>query len=145
MWLISQLSSAARMALVYITIGALTVIWTGVWFTFVVNNRPESQGVYYWIAGFFITGLTLIAIGLGVGQIGRSAKTADAPPAQAVVQPTATVPGTPVVPAGMVPAATVPGTAVPMSAVPGATLAEGQPIYGSQPLNAQQSKAVILP
>lgn len=109
MWLLQRTSSAARTALVYITIGALIVIWTGVWWLYLRNNPPETTGVYYWCGGFMVTGLTLIAIGLGIGQIGRSARHADLPPpeqtspttspprADVAVMPTA-VPAAPVAP-----------------------------------------------
>jgi hypothetical protein len=65
--------------LIYITIGAIGVIWTGVWYIYLVNNPPESHSVYYWCGGLLVTGLTLILIGFGVGQIGRSARHADLP------------------------------------------------------------------
>jgi hypothetical protein len=80
MWLFNQTSAAARTALIYITVGALTVIWTGVWFLYLRNNPPASNGVYYFCGGLLLTGLTFIVIGLGVGQIGRSARNADLPP-----------------------------------------------------------------
>jgi hypothetical protein len=97
MWHFNQTSSSARTALIYITIGAMTVIWTGVWFLYLHNNPPETNSVYYWCGGFLVTGLTLIGIGFGLGQIGRSATHADLPPqevTQAVVntQPTAVAP-----------------------------------------------------
>ncbi len=80
MWLFNQTSSAARTALFYITIGALIVIWTGVWYVYLYNNPPETHTIYYWCTGFLVTGLTLVCIGLGVDRIGRSARHADLPP-----------------------------------------------------------------
>jgi hypothetical protein len=77
----SSTSSAARTSLVYITIGALVMIWTGVWYVFLHNNPPTSHSVYYWCAGFGVTGLTMFIIGLGVGRIGYSARAADLPQA----------------------------------------------------------------
>jgi len=82
MWLLDQASSAARISLTYITIGAMTVIWTGVWYVYLYNNPPESHGVFYWCGGFLVTGLILILIGFGLGHIGRSAQCADLPPQQ---------------------------------------------------------------
>jgi hypothetical protein len=82
MWLLKQVSSAARISLTYITIGAMTVIWTGVWYVYLYNNPPETHGVFYWCAGFLMTGLILILIGFGLGHIGRSARRADLPPQQ---------------------------------------------------------------
>jgi hypothetical protein len=63
--------------LVYITLGALSVIWTGVWYVYLYNNPPDTSSVYYWCGGFLVTGLTLLLIGIMVGQIGRSARHAD--------------------------------------------------------------------
>jgi hypothetical protein len=90
-------SSAARTALIYITVGSLVVIWTGVWFIYLLNNPPESAWPNYWCGGLVVSGFTLIAIGLGLGRIGKEAQRADVPTA-AVVAPTVptTSNGTPV-------------------------------------------------
>jgi hypothetical protein len=80
MWLFNQASTAARTSLVYITVGALTVIWTGIWYVYLYNNSPDTNSVYYWCTGFLVSGLTLVLIGLGLGRIGRSARGADLPP-----------------------------------------------------------------
>jgi hypothetical protein len=94
MWLFNQASSAARTALIYITAGALTVIWTGVWYLYLHNNPPETNGVYYLCGGLLITGLTLIVIGFGLGRIGRAARHADMP--TEIASPVAVIPATPV-------------------------------------------------
>jgi hypothetical protein len=80
MWLFNQASTAARTSLVYITVGAMTVIWTGIWYVYLYNNPPETHTAYYWCSGFLVSGLTLVLIGLGLGRIGRSARGADLPP-----------------------------------------------------------------
>src|SRR5262245_34337752 len=80
----NQASPAARAALIYITIGSLTVIWTCVWFVYLRNHPPDGNLVYYWCTGLLITGLTLIVIGLGLGRIGRAARHADLPAATVV-------------------------------------------------------------
>ncbi len=82
MWLFNQASSAARTSLVYITVGAMTVIWTAVWYVYLYNNPPESHSVYYWCTGVLASGLALVLIGLALGRIGRSARGADLPPVQ---------------------------------------------------------------
>jgi hypothetical protein len=82
MWLLNQASSAARVSLTYITIGAMSVIWTGVWYFYLYNNPPETHGVFYWCGGLLVTGLILMLIGFGLGHIGRSAQRADLPPQQ---------------------------------------------------------------
>jgi hypothetical protein len=70
-------SPAARTAIVYVTVGSLILIWTAVWYVWMVNYPPESRGPYYIVAGLLATGLTLLAIGLGVGRLGYSARHAD--------------------------------------------------------------------
>ena len=97
MWLFNKASSAARISLTYITIGAMSVIWSGVWYVYLYNNPPEAHGVFYWCAGFLVTGLMLILIGFGLGHIGRSAQSADLPPqliapAVAITQPAVAIP-----------------------------------------------------
>jgi hypothetical protein len=72
MWFFNKSSTVARTALFYITVGAFTVIWTGIWFVYLFNNPPESNDTYYWSTGFLVTGLVLLLIGLGVGRFGRA-------------------------------------------------------------------------
>jgi hypothetical protein len=119
MWLFNQPSTAARTALVYITVGALTVIWTGVWALYLYNNPPHTPTVHYICAGFLVTGLALMGIGFGVGHIGRAARNADLPPQEiAEMTPTVTT-TTPAVTTTAAPAVNVPTkTAAPNSPVP---------------------------
>jgi len=117
-------SSAARAALLYITGGALLVIWSGVWYIYMLSNVPASNGPYYWCGGFVVTGLAFIFIGLGIGRIGREAKQADLPSETVVTTPvgvdgqhgvvTAPVATQPVVqtPAGNVQAVKPPATVI---------------------------------
>ena len=78
--LLSQPSSAAKTSLTYITIGALTDIWSGVWYIYLRQNPPENPHLWYFAYGFLMTGLALVLIGLGIGRIGRSARHAELPP-----------------------------------------------------------------
>jgi hypothetical protein len=76
--LLSNPSPATRTALSYITVGSLTVVWTGIWYVFLYNNPPEPDSTaYYWCTGFLVTGLALLCIGLGLGRIGRAAQRAE--------------------------------------------------------------------
>lgn len=80
MGLFNQSFTATRAALIYVTVGALIVIWTGVWYVYLYNNPPdprESHSVYYWCTGFLVTGLAMVLIGLVLGRLGRSAGVAD--------------------------------------------------------------------
>ena|SRR5581483_2230869 len=103
MWIFNQASSAARTALIYITAGALIVIWTGVWYLYLHNNPPDTSSVYYWCGGLLLTGLTLMVIGFGLGRIGRAARHADMPaevsPTMAVAAPANATPAPTVAPA----------------------------------------------
>lgn len=81
MWPFSQWTTAGHAALTYITIGALTVIWAGIWYVYLFNN-PPAQSAYYWCTGFLVTGLIMVLIGLVLGMISRSARHADLPPAE---------------------------------------------------------------
>jgi len=78
--ILSQPSPAARTSLLYITVGALTDIWSGVWYVYLSRNPPENNHLWYFCYGFLLTGLTLVVIGLGIGRIGRSARHAELPP-----------------------------------------------------------------
>lgn len=78
MWPFSQWTTAGRAAVIYITVGALTVIWTGVWYVSLFNNPPTGSA-YYWCTGFLVTGLVMMLIGAGLGMISRSARHADQP------------------------------------------------------------------
>jgi hypothetical protein len=78
MWF-KQSFTESRTALTYITVGALTVIWAGVWYVYLLNNPAQSQNAYYWCTGFLVTGLVLVCIGLGLGRISRSAQVGNLP------------------------------------------------------------------
>jgi hypothetical protein len=80
MGILTAPSSAARTALIYITAGALTDVWSGIWFWYLRNNPPANSSTWYWCYGFLCTGLVLLLIGLGVGKIGRAARHAELPP-----------------------------------------------------------------
>jgi hypothetical protein len=68
MWFFKQAPSTARTALIYVTVGAMTVIWTAIWYVYLFNNPPESSTVYYWCTGFLVTGVAAVLIGLGLSR-----------------------------------------------------------------------------
>src|SRR5262249_56872712 len=83
-------SIAARLAILYITIGALMVVWTVIYYFFYLNHgTPEGDHRLFWCIGFFFTGLTLMVIGFTLGRIGQAARHADLPP-DAVINPATT-------------------------------------------------------
>jgi hypothetical protein len=127
----TQPSPATRTALTYITIGALMVVWSGLWFWYLWHNPSDTSLVYYLCTGLMLTGITLVVIGLGLGQIGWSARHADLPP-EGIIPPAAPKPAAP--PAPTVPPGTQaavppiiiaapPGVGVPGQVVPGQTAA----------------------
>jgi len=75
----TNMTSGTRAALGYITAGALTIVWSGLYFVYLRNHLPdlESDKPFYWCTGFLLTGVTLFVIGVAVGWIGRSARQAD--------------------------------------------------------------------
>ncbi len=77
--ILSKPSSAARTAVMYITLGALMVVWTVVWYLY-LNRHGGSDVAYFTDYGFFFTGVVLIVIGVTLGRIGRSARHAELPP-----------------------------------------------------------------
>src|SRR5262245_44264153 len=86
----SMLSNPAfgpRLAVLYVTIGALIGVWTGVWYYAFSQPAAEGGGLtpnqWFWVTGFFLTGLTLIVIGLLIGPLGQYARKSEMPPPEA--------------------------------------------------------------
>lgn len=79
--ILSKPSGAARLSLMYITTGALIDVWTIIYWMY-LNRHPDghTDAAYYWVYGFFFTGVVLLAIGLALGRIGRAARHAELPP-----------------------------------------------------------------
>jgi hypothetical protein len=124
MAVLSYPSFGPRTAIWYVTVGLLVDVWTAVWYF--AFGRPAGESLSnttcFWLAGFFLTGLSLIGIGLFLGRLGRAARRAELPPEDAMaleghIQQTAAAnpspvvasqpvnPATPVMPAVTVPAA----------------------------------------
>jgi hypothetical protein len=70
MSILSKPSSVARVSVIYITVGAIIDVWSGIWFFYLRNNTPVGAAAYYWCYGFLLTGLALVLIGLIIGRIG---------------------------------------------------------------------------
>jgi len=83
--LLSKPAFGPRTAIIYITIGSLIDVWTAVWyFTYARNDHGNiSRDTWFWLAGLFLTGVTLIVIGILLGEIGRSARKAEMVPSEA--------------------------------------------------------------
>src|SRR5258708_7016074 len=109
----TNMTSGTRAALGYITAGALTIVWSGLYFVYLRNHLPdlETDKPFYWCTGFLLTGLTLFVIGAAVGWFGRTPRQADRPHAGITSQDSLGNPTQDVVPvpAGQsAPAATTP-------------------------------------
>jgi hypothetical protein len=130
---LSKPSFAPRAAVLYVTIGALIGVWSGIWFWYMSNHPPQREVLWYWCWGFLLTGATLVVIGLALGQIGRAARHAELPPeevmateAKAELNAAARAPivaptnpaGTPAVPVATVVPSNTPPSAVPVAAAP---------------------------
>jgi len=81
--LMSKPSGAAPATLVYITLGAIMTVWSGIWFMYLSNNPPTHQAINYLCYGFLITGIVLLVIGIILGPISRWARHAELPPVEA--------------------------------------------------------------
>jgi len=102
-------SSAAFTSLIYITIGALMDVWSGIWWYYMTRGHgPDNVAMWYVCYGFLLTGAVLIVIGFAVGRIGRSARKAEVPTqvtAPAANNPPPAPVAVPVAPAAAAPAA----------------------------------------
>ena len=120
-------------ALVYITVGALALAWTIVWY-FTLATDPLPPVTRFLLVGLIATGVIFITLGFLLGPIGRAARQAELPPAEAIrheadiqkaaaaAQPAAPpAPATPAAPVVVTPPAAPPATP---AAPPGAVLAQ---------------------
>jgi hypothetical protein len=81
---------SATTALIYLTVGALTVVWTIIYYIW-LRRHDGTEAQFLWCYGFFFSGIVLMVIGLALGRIGRAARAAEVsspPPAQTVQQTT---------------------------------------------------------
>lgn len=60
-----------RSAVIYITAGAITIVWCAIWIVYLSNNPPNTNTTYYWCFGFLLSGVMLALIGLGIGRLSR--------------------------------------------------------------------------
>jgi hypothetical protein len=82
MALLSKPAFGPRVALVYVTVGALIDVWTAVCYFTCVRNHEASERTWFWVTGLFLTGITLAILGLVLGLLGRAARKAELPPAE---------------------------------------------------------------
>lgn len=135
--ILTQPAFGARTALAYVTGGTLLCVWTLVWYF--TRDYAIARSQWFWVAGLFLTGLTFVFLGLTLGPLGRAARQAELPPAEAlraesaiqqtaaanppaVVAPPATTAAAPGVVPGAVaaplPTPTVPAASAPVQVAP---------------------------
>jgi hypothetical protein len=134
MSLLTNPAFGPKVALIYVTTGALIDVWTAVYYfafgrTKIHDGDPTVNNTWFWVVGFFLTGLVLIILGLVLGPLGRAAREAELPPKDATrkeaqIQQNAAVNPNPVISAAA--AGMTPTAAVPMPA-PGVTAAVPAP------------------
>jgi len=80
--ILTKPSFAPSTAIIYVTAGALLDVWTAVYYYMFIRPEPRDDHTttMFWIVGFFLTGVTLMVIGLVMGPIGRYARQAEMPP-----------------------------------------------------------------
>jgi heme/copper-type cytochrome/quinol oxidase subunit 1 len=89
MSLLTNPAFGPKVALMYVTAGALIDVWTAVYyFTYgrgrmTDDNPGDDNTTWFWVAGFFLTGLVLIILGLVLGPLGRAARESELPPKDA--------------------------------------------------------------
>ena len=113
-------SKSASGAILYVTIGTLMMIWSGLWYFYFLRPDPNPPAwESFTCMGTILSGFAIAAIGLMFGLIGRGAKAADTTvgvaATPAIVAPTAVVdpaavatPGATTLGVGSAPVATAP-------------------------------------
>jgi hypothetical protein len=130
-----------KVALMYVTSGALICVWTAVYY-FAYGRGRMSDGnpgddntTWFWVVGFFLTGLVLMILGLVLGPLGRAAREAELPPKEATPDEAQIKARAAANPNPMVSAQAVGGT--PVAAVPAAP-AMPQPVQQPAPTGYPQ-------
>ena len=116
--LLSKPAFGPRTAIIYITAGSLIDVWTAVWYFVYArdDHGAISRNTWFWLAGLFLSGLTLICIGFFLGRIGQAARKAELPPKEAQDQET-TIQATAAAHPQPVMAGAVPGVGTAMAGV----------------------------
>ena len=122
----SKQATSATTSLIYLTLGGLIDVWAIVYF-FYLRTHNGTDIAYLYVYGFIFTGILLFLIGLAVGRIGHSARSAEvaptptqqvitAPPMAAALSPTIAVSANP--PLAQVPIARPAPVVIPVAGTP---------------------------
>lgn len=88
---LSKPAFGPKVALVYVTIGALIDVWTVVYYFAFARSETMSNTTWFFLLGLFFSGLVLIVLGLILGPLGRAARQAELPPTGATTQAEANI------------------------------------------------------
>jgi hypothetical protein len=81
---LSRSAYLAGVALAYLTVGSLMLVWTGVWWYYLEKHPPSRLVTWYMCYGLIGTGVVLVVLAPLVGPIGRMARKAELPPVEAM-------------------------------------------------------------
>lgn len=140
--ILSKPAFGPRTAIIYITVGALIDVWTVVWYLAFARGEVMTRNTQFWLWGFFLSGLTLVIVGVLLGHIGRAARRAELPPpettpVEAQIQTTAAAHPSPMV-AASVGTNVIPGT---RATTPAGATVPATPSVGSAPAQTVQQAA----
>jgi len=130
---IVNIAISPRTSLVYMTVGALIDVWTIIWYFALGVREGMDNRQWFWLLGFFFSGLTLMIIGMFL-RPGKHTVVSQ-PEMPVVAAPPATMPAVPVSTRNL-DEKTVPA---PDATITGAQIPAPTPEGPSQPLPAQPS------
>src|SRR5262249_46877212 len=70
-------SNSARIAVVYITLGALLVVWTVIWSFYLMSLGVFRDVPWSGVGGFWGRGGPVVGVGFGMGRMGRTGRRGD--------------------------------------------------------------------
>jgi len=74
----------AKLAVSYITVGTLMVVWSAIWLFYLTVDANISGAVYI-ATGVILSGIAVVVIGMSLGDIGKEANRDEAEVAEAEV------------------------------------------------------------
>ena len=136
MSLLTNPAFGPKVALIYVTVGALIDVWTAVYYfaygrgKMNDGNTADDNTTWFWVVGFFLTGLVLIILGLVLGKLGRAARESELPPKEATGEE-AQIKGRAA--ANPNPVVAAQATGQPAAPMPAATVSPGVPLSPPAP------------
>ncbi|QEL14054.1 hypothetical protein [Limnoglobus roseus] len=133
MALLSQPAFGPKLSIGLILLGTLMDVWALVW-RFTLGGDELTPMSRFFFTGILLTGVTLLLVGVFLGQIGRAARKAELPPADvtgaevAINQTAAAHPPAVVSPAGTAARNVVGQNAVPVNSSPQQAVSSNRPI-----------------